>query len=294
MTVLINKEGGAANAAGDKLSGQVEAAFAKAGGNADVHMLAAGEMESAIKRAAKAKKRFAVAGGDGTIAAAAQILTGTKTELAILPLGTLNHFARDLGIPVKLEEAAKLAVHGKAAAIDVGDVNGTRFINNVSLGMYPFMVHRRDDVRERRGWPKWLATVPASWDAIARLRHHRLRLDLGEGTQPVTTALLFVGNNRYSLEPGSVGSRKSLTDGELAVYAVKRSSRIALLWFGMRALVGMVERAKDFAAIGACDAFTITSPESRIEIALDGEVRRIDLPAKFTTHPGGLMVVVPA
>jgi len=292
IAVLINREGGAAKAAGDKLGDQVMAAFEKAGGRAEVRMLKAKEMDKAIKRAAKEAPRFVIAGGDGTVAAAAQALTGTKTELAILPLGTLNHFAKDLGIPLKLEEAAELALNGKAATIDVGEVNGRRFINNVSVGLYPFMVRDRDDIRERLGWPKWLATVPASWEALSRLRHHRLRIDLGNDTQPVVTPLLFVGNNRYSLATGSVGSRESLTEGKLAVYAVTRSSRASLLWFGVRALIGLADRSKDFAAIGDSEAFTVASSGSQIEIALDGEVQRMKLPAKFTVHPGGLRVVV--
>jgi diacylglycerol kinase family enzyme len=156
------------------------------------------------------------------------------------------------------------------------------------------MVRDRDDIRERRGWPKWLATVPASWDALARLRHHRLKIDLGEGQQPVVTPLLFVGNNRYSLDTGSVGARESLTEGRLAVYAIARSNRMDLLWFGMRALAGRADRARDFAAIGDSAAFTVESPDVEIEIALDGEVQRIGLPAKFAVHPGGLQVVVPA
>ena len=293
MVVLINREGGAAKAAGEKLEDQVIAAFEKAGGTADVRMLAAEGMDKAIKRAAKEETRFVIAGGDGTVAAAAQVLTGSKIELAILPLGTLNHFAKDLGIPLKLEGAAALALHGKAEAIDVGEVNARRFINNASVGLYPFMVRDRDDIRERRGWPKWLATVPASWDALSRLRHHRLKIDLGDGKQPVVTPLLFIGNNRYSLEAGAVGARESLTEGKLAVYAIASSSRAGLLWFGMRALVGLADRARDFATIGVSAAFTVQSSDANIDIALDGEVQRIKLPAKFKVRPGGLQVVVP-
>jgi diacylglycerol kinase family enzyme len=294
LTVLINREGGAASAAGDKLSDQVGAAFEKAGGSADVQLLKADEIDRALTRAAKRGARFVVAGGDGTIAAAAQALAGRKTELAILPLGTLNHFAKDLGIPVELDDAAKLAVNGRAQGIDVGEVNERRFVNNVSVGLYPFMVRDRDDIRERRGWPKWLATVPAGWGALSRLRHHRLHIDLEDGKQPVVTPLLFVGNNRYSLDSGSVGSRASLREGKLAIYAVKRSSRAALLWFGARALIGLADHARDFAAVGESLAFTVAASGRRIEIALDGEVTQMQSPLAFRAFPGELRVVVPS
>lgn len=294
LPVLINGEGGAASKAGDKLPEQVTKAFAAAGSRVDIEILASDEIEHAIERAASSHRRIIVAGGDGTIAAVAQLLTGTDTELAILPLGTLNHFARDLGIPTDLKEAAKVAVSGTAKPVDVGEVNGIKFINNVSVGLYPFMVRNRDDIREHRGWPKWLAMVPASWDALSRLPRHRLRIDMGAGDEPIVTPLLFVGNNHYSLEGGSVGNRDSLTDGELSVYAVSRASRIALLWFGMRAMVGKADRERDFAALGDTATLTVRSSNDTLEVALDGEIRRLKLPLKFAIHPGGIQLVRPS
>lgn len=293
LPVLVNREGGAASKAGEELRDQISRAFSAAEGNVDVQILAAWQIGKAIENAAKEHKRIIVAGGDGTISTAAQLLTGTTTEVAILPLGTLNHFAQDLRIPSDLAEAAKLAIGGDTRPVDVGEVNGRRFINNASVGLYPFIVRNRDDIRERCGWPKWLATVPASWAALSRLRHHRLRIDMGRGEEPVITPLLFVGNNQYSLERGSVGCRDSLSDGKLSVYAVSRVGRFALFWLGARALIGKADRKQDFQTLGDTDAITVGSASRSLEIALDGEVRRLKLPLEFGTHPGGLNVVVP-
>lgn len=293
LPVLINREAGAAKNAGDKLPDQVSKAFAIAGGQADIQVPAARQMEKAIESAASKHKRIVVAGGDGTIAAAAQLLTGTRTELAILPLGTRNHFARDLGIPSDLAEAAKLAVGGTTRSVDVGEVNGRRFINNASVGLYSFMVRNRNNISERRGWPKWLAMVPAAWAALSRLRYHRLRIDMGPGEEPVITSLLFVGNNHYTLASGSIGRRHSLSDGKLSVYAVARAGRFALLWLGIRALIGRVDREQDFQTVGDTDALSVRSPDRSLEIALDGEVQRLKLPLEFGIHPGGISVVLP-
>lgn len=293
LAVIINREGGAASRAGDRLPQQVEQAFAQAGGAADVQLLAARDIDKAIEREAARHRRIVVAGGDGTIAAAAQLLTGGKTELAVLPLGTLNHLARDLAIPTDLAAAAQLAVQGTARPVDVGEVNGRRFINNASIGLYPFMVRNRDDIRERHGLPKWLASVPAAWDALSRLHNHRLRIDLGQGEQPVVTPLLFIGNNHYSLERGSVGCRESLTGGILSLYAVARASRAALVGFGLRAMLGLARRADDFDALGDGRKLAVHSSGTSIEMALDGEVQRMSLPLNFTIHAGGLQVVVP-
>lgn len=254
-------------------------------------MLAARQMEKAIASEAAKHKRIIVAGGDGTIAMAAQLLAGTSTELAILPLGTPNHFARDLGIPSALADAAKLAIGGHARSVDIGEVNGRRFINNASIGLYPIMVRNRDDIRERRGWPKWLAMVPASWTALSRLRHHHLLIDMGCGEETVVTSLLFGGNNHYSLASGSIGCRDSLTDGKLSIFAVSRAGRLALLWFGARALIGIADHKQDFRTLGDTEALSVRSPDRSLEMALDGEVRRLTLPLKFKILPGSLNVV---
>lgn len=293
LRVLVNREGGAAAKAGDGLRELLEVAFAAADTPIDLALLPARAMAAEIKSAIASEQRIVVAGGDGTIACAAQVLAGSKVELALLPLGTLNHFARDLGVPTNLEGAAALAAHGAAAAIDLGNVNGRRFINNVSIGLYPLMVRERDAVRERRGWPKWLATVPAFWAALSRLPHHRLRIDMGDGATPLVTPLLFVGNNLYSLETGTVGSRETLQDGRLAVYAVAHRSRTALLWFATRALIGHADRRVDFVMLGDCQTIDVATRGGSIEIALDGEVERLSSPLSFVIEPGALQVVVP-
>lgn len=136
--------------------------------------------------------------------------------------------------------------------------------------------------------------VPASWAALSRLRHHRLRIDMGRGEQPVITPLLFVGNNHYSLASGSIGSRDSLSGGKLSVYAVARAGRLALLWLGIRVLIGMVHHERDFQTLGDTVALSVHSPDRVLEIALDGEVQRLKLPLEFGMHPGGLSVVISA
>lgn len=293
LPVFVNREGGWAAAQGDAAHAKIAAAFAGAGAQADIAMLAPDAIADAVARAARAHARIVVAGGDGTIACAAQAMIGATCELALLPLGTLNHLARDLGIPADLEGAAALAAQGAAAAIDIGTVNGRRFVNNVSIGLYPFMVRERDAVRRLHGWPKWLASIPASWQALARFRHHRLRIDLGTGEQPLLTPLLFVGNNHYSLDAGSVGSRASLRDGRLAVYAVARRSRGALIWFALRALAGRVDPVRDFVALDDVAAFRITAHGGSIEVAMDGETERLESPLDFAIEPGALRVVTP-
>jgi diacylglycerol kinase family enzyme len=294
LLVLVNREGGAAAKAGEGLRDTIAAAFAAAGTGAEIHLLASGEMADAVKDAASEARRIAVAGGDGTMACAAQALRGHDTELALLPLGTLNHLARDLSIPAQLEAAAHLAAHGQAIAIDVGNVNGQRFVNNASIGIYSDMVRERDAVRARRHWPKWLATLPAAWATLERLAPKRLHVDLGHGGKSLRTPLLFIGNGIYSLEQGEVGCRSTLQDGKLGIYAVAHRSRASLLWFAARTIVGRADPRADFVMMGESDRLEVDAHGRHVEIAMDGEVRRMTTPLRFTVERAALKVVAGA
>ena len=292
LQVTVNKTGGTAAKMGDALVGELEKAFTQAGTTADVTALDGEQIPEAIEAAARSG-RVIVAGGDGTAAGAAQILAGSDTELGLLPLGTLNHLARDLGIPTDLGEAAKVAVNGQPVAIDVSEVNGQVFVNNASIGLYPLMVRKREGLRRAKGWPKWLSTLPAAFAVLERLPHHRLRLDWGKGERRIVTPLLFVGNNVYSLDRGEVGKRGTLTDGKLSIYAVTHRRRAALIWFALRALVGRAERSLDFETLGECETLTVSSSGGSIEIALDGELKRMDSPLEFRIRAGALRVLTP-
>jgi len=292
LHVIVNRNGGAAAKMGDMVAGVLEKAFAQAGATVRVAALDGKQIPEAIKAVARSG-RVIVAGGDGTAAGAAQILAGSDTELGLLPLGTLNHLARDIGIPVDLGEAAEVAANGQPVAIDVGEVNGQVFVNNASIGLYPLMVRKREGLRRAKGWPKWLSTLPAAFAALERLPHHRLRLDWGRGERAIVTPLLFVGNNVYSLDRGEVGKRNTLTDGKLSLYAVARRRRAALIWFAMRVLVGRAERSLDFETLGECETLTVSSSSGSIEIALDGELRRMDSPLEFHIRAGALTVIAP-
>ena len=160
-----------------------------------------------------------VGGGDGTIGAAASALVGTETRLGILPLGTLNHFARDLGIPTDLAEAAQADRRGQAERrVDVAEMNGRIFINNSAIGLYPLMVVDRDLQRKRLGRSKRLAMLVASLRTLARFNHQRLTLTVNDEKARVDTPLLFVGNNDYRIDIGAPASAKASTTASCACW----------------------------------------------------------------------------
>jgi diacylglycerol kinase family enzyme len=289
--VVVNRGGGAAFRAGDALVDQIEAAFKAAGLDADVHVVDGSDLTTTIKHLAKIGE-VAIGGGDGTQGCAAAILSKAGATHGVLPLGTRNNLARQLGIPLDLEGAVNVIAAGHTKAIDLSDVNGQTFINNASIGLYPRMVEIREGAQEL-GLPKWLAKVPAAWTVLKNLTHRRYRLILDDAAQPVVTPLLFVGNNVYSLDPGKVGTRDALDDGKLSVFAVAKSTRLGLVGFALRTLIGKSNAERDFAAIGTCKALTVNTGRRHISIALDGEVMKLATPLNFTVRPGALSVFVP-
>lgn len=257
-----------------------------------VAAVACKDIEGRVKAAAKAGA-VVVGGGDGTLGSAAAIVARTGATLGILPLGTRNHLARQLGIPMDLPGAAKVIADGLKRKIDLSSVNDHVFVNNASIGMYPAMVRMRDDLQKSHGLPKWIANIPAGWQTLGNLRHHRLRLTMDGAAKPIRTPLLFVGNNVYSLDIGKVGQRDALDDGKLSVFAVSPNSRAGLIGFGLRALIGRSDSERDFAALGVCQTLELASHSKTIEVAVDGEIMRLRTPLKFAVKPNALEVFAP-
>jgi diacylglycerol kinase family enzyme len=135
-------------------------------------------------------------GGDGTVNAVAGSLAGTDGVLGVLPMGTLNHFAKDAGIPLDLEAAVRNLFTGQVTKVDVGEVNGRVFVNNSGVGFYPHFVRQREE-QERRGHVKRVAFVLALRALLRRYLRLRMRVHLGrEEALEQVTPFLFVGNNR--------------------------------------------------------------------------------------------------
>lgn len=297
IPVFVNAGGGAAKAKGDALREELIAAFAEVGATIDLQLLEGDCLQQAI--AARAGVPLVVVGGgDGTLGCAAQAILDhsggeDRATLGILPLGTLNHFAKELGIPASLKEAAAVIVAGRSRRVDLGRVNGRVFLNNASIGLYPLMVRERE-AKQERGLPKWLAAVPAAREALRKLPTLRLRLDLPDGAREVATPMLFVGNNRYSLELGKVGARASLTEGVMSVFAVSKRSRMGLVGFALRVLLGQADSARDFDEVVETSRFSVDDGGSDRQIGIDGEVAELDMPLEFEILPRALAVVVPS
>ncbi|MEP6922305.1 MAG: diacylglycerol kinase family protein [bacterium] len=250
------------------------------------------EIKELAHRAVKSDAQIiAAGGGDGTINAVAAILMGTDKVLGVLPLGTLNHFAKDLQIPIELEDAARTMISGQAMRVDVGAVNDRMFLNNSSLGLYPNIVRERQK-QQKLGWGKWPAFV---WAGIAVLRrypflHVRLSVDGKEFGR--RTPFVFIGNNEYEMESLHVGSRSCLNAGKLSLYITNRTGRLGLIRLALRALFGGLTQEKDFLALGAKEVWIETRHKS-LRVAMDGEVTVMVPPLHYHVRPLALTVMVP-
>jgi YegS/Rv2252/BmrU family lipid kinase len=292
ITVLLNRGGGAV-AADAEIATKVEAALSAAGVRAKVELIDGGECE--VRSRAIAERGDAlliVGGGDGTISAAASALVGTDTRLGILPLGTLNHFSRDLGIPADLGEAAKLLASGAERRVDVAEMNGRIFINNSAIGLYPLMVVDRDLQQRRLGRSKRLAMIVASIRTLARFNHQRLTLTVNDEKGRVDTPLLFVGNNDYRIDIGGPGQRESLDDGELCVLVMRKKTRLGLIGASVRALLNR-SRRDDMVRLDDVQRLRVESRRSHVTVSLDGEVVSAASPLDYRIRKQALTVIAP-
>ncbi|HEY6049535.1 MAG TPA: diacylglycerol kinase family protein [Sphingomicrobium sp.] len=292
-SVLLNRDGGTL-AADPTLAEKAGEALKAAGLEVEVELLSGGDC--AVRSRAIAERGdplLIVGGGDGTVSAAASALIGTETALGILPLGTLNHFARDLGLPTDVEEAARVIAQGHERRVDVGEMNERIFINNSAIGLYPLMVINRDLQRMRVGRSKWLAMVIASVRTLWRFGHHRLTLTVNEEqTGRVDTPLLFVGNNAYRTDLAAAGQRDSLERGELSVYVMRKKTRRGFIAASVRALLNRA-RPDDLVQIENVERLRVASYRSQIAVSLDGEVVRAEPPVEYRIRKRALRVIAP-
>jgi diacylglycerol kinase family enzyme len=298
VVVLMNSGAGAFS---QSLAADVELtlarAFASLGVAADIRFVGGEGLHHATKRALAAARRgeadaIVVGGGDGSVRAVASLLAGTGVPLGIIPLGTRNHFAKDLGVPLAVEEAAATIAAGRMRVVDLAEVNGETFINNSSIGIYPYMVIDRERRRAQHKLAKWKAMVPAFFRMLRHFPRRRLRISAEGFARPYRTPCLFVGNNEYGMELFTFGRRRRLDTGKLWFYVVKPRSPWEFFLMVCRLCFGHLDQARDLDTFQLAEA-EITAKTSRLPVALDGEVRIMHTPLRYRSRPGALRVIFP-
>ena len=290
IRVLINAGGGTVKAAGvDKQTALIVASFARHGIAARVEAVKGGKLVAAVK---SGRGPVVVGGGDGSIACAAGVLAGTRRTLGVLPLGTLNHFAKDLGVP-DLDKAVDAIAAGRVRRVDVGEVCGRVFINNSSIGFYPRMVAERTREQRASGLPKWPAMALAAARTLRRFPRHRLSIAVEGRDTPCVTPCLFIGNNSYGVAGLDIGKRARLDGGGLFLVVVSGTRLWSLAAISIRAAFGRIEEARDIDVLRDVPRLSIDSHAASLEVSLDGEVTRMSPPLDYRIRPKALAVFAP-
>ena len=278
LPVLINRASAAAAALGGRLEAAVREAFVATGREIDLDILDGGAgLHDAIRRHSSAPV-IAVGGGDGTIGAAANAVVGTRTAIAVLPLGHCNYLARQIGLPLDLPVAAEVAATGERRRMSLGRAGTRVFINNAALGM-------PDLAGATSGWRAALRILRS-----AQARNYSLAVD-GE-TQTVRTPMLVVGNNRPLHQPGRRIERDVVLDDDLSLCAAALPSPLHSLWLATKVLFGVPAPESEVAVLSPARSIIIQG-SGEVAVAVDGEPHRMSLPLQIATLPAALGVVAP-
>jgi diacylglycerol kinase family enzyme len=293
IAVILN--GNAGSGHNDQAAADLRAKFAAHGLDAQVTLASGGdEMVAAARAALAGRMRIVVAGGgDGTINAVASVMADSGVAFGVLPLGTLNHFAKDLGIPLDLDQAIRNVAEGKAREVDVGEVNDSIFLNNSSLGLYPDIVREREKQQRRLGRGKWPAALWATVAALRRYPFLNIMLNVDGKQHARRTPFVFIGNNEYSMQGFSIGARERLDGGMLSLYVAQRPGRLGLLRFAWRALWGRLAQERDFDVL-ALEQLEIATHHKRLHVATDGEVNLMTTPLRYRIRRRALTVIAPS
>jgi diacylglycerol kinase family enzyme len=259
----------------------------------EVHAVEPDQIASAIRDVVDAgAKRILVSGGDGTIAMAATELLNGDTELAILPGGTLNHFARDLGVSTDAAEALELAASGDCRGVDVGVVNGHVFLNTSSVGAYVRFVRVRERLERRFGYR--MASFLAALRILFQLRRFAVELEVDGEPRIYRTPLVFIGVGERELQLPTLGNRVSEGRRGLHVMVVNGRSGARLLAL---ALAAVSRGVKAVARTPELDSFLVERCRITLRrptaVAIDGELAAMHETLQYELRRDALHVVCP-
>jgi diacylglycerol kinase family enzyme len=234
---------------------------------------------------------FVAAGGDGTINSVIQALVNTDAVLGVIPVGTFNHFARDLGMPLDWRNALDVAISGTTRQVDAARVNERFFVNNVSMGLYPELVARREE--KGRDYSRWKARAYAVIATLQKYPHVSVTVETEHHSEVIRTHVLMVSNNSYDLSRiGIQAPRSTLEEGRLTIYWLPHLRRLELMRFVAHFLAGRVRETPGFRSFRTMRA-KMQSPRPRLQLGIDGEVFIMDTPLIITIVPKSLLVRVP-
>jgi diacylglycerol kinase family enzyme len=276
------------------LTERLTQALAGTGNDASVEIVEPVDLNAAIARAlSDAPDAIVVGGGDGTIRSAATLLKGSETALGILPLGTLNRLARDLGIPLDIEQAATALANASVRHIDMAELNGRPFLCNSLIGLPPIYSRQR---QRQRGQPL-LPRIRGYASVLRHIARSRRKLtivvDDGLERRKVRALSIAISNNVYADAAGLMLKRPALDQGQLGVYVSRHENGFGMAMAFVRAMLGRWKSDPNLEA-SVAQKLQISSRKPALRVSSDGEVEIIETPLRYRTLPKSLKVLAPA
>lgn len=258
----------------------------------DLKLVEGADIKAAFEAAMKNNDAVLVGGGDGTVSTAAAVFAGQKTALGILPLGTMNLFARALGIPLKLDDAVEALVSGAKQHIDIGEVNGQIFVHHVTLGLHPRIVAGRERQSYGSRLGKKLAGLKIWWRLVRRAPRLHLSLSVDSERLKLKTASLIITNNPLIEKLGGLPHSEVPDQGKLAVYAAQTRDWKELLAMSAQASLGKWESNSKLDFLEG-KSITITARRKKLRVSIDGELAYLQTPLRAKIIPNALCVLCP-
>jgi diacylglycerol kinase family enzyme len=235
-----------------------------------------------------------VLGGDGTVLAVVEALEGAQVPLAILPQGTMNWLARDLGLPPEPEQALAALMNPTQRQIDIGQVNGHPFLCACMVGVAALLARYREQRRQQSRWRRWPALFVKALRLWGRYPHLRLNLVAEGKSQRLRSRTLVVVNNRLEPALRLLPARPHLDEGVLALYAMRRATLKRLRLLLARLITGAWSM-EDVLLSETGKTLCVELPGiTRLPVLLDGEIRRLNTPLNFNIKARAIPVLVPA
>jgi diacylglycerol kinase family enzyme len=291
IAVIINSAAGTGDS--DDISSRIKEAFNRKNVEADLFELYGENIKSELASVTESGyDAIAAAGGDGTLNSVINMTIDSSLPFGIIPMGTLNHFAKDAGIPLEMEDAVDVIVNQHISAVDIAEVNGHYFLNNSSVGFYPKMVKHRDKEMKTLGYGKWYAMFRALLNIFSRYPLITLRIKTEDHFNEIKTPFIFIGNNIYTFDLFNLGKRERIDQGELSLYYPKTSGRFSIVRFAFMALINKLDSTEDFFNSHYSE-ISVISRRRTLEVSVDGEVIHIDPPLEYKIHPHKLKLLLP-
>ena len=292
---VLNRDGGTLRTVDlDAFSSRMTETLEQAGHSISVESVAGHDIKAALARAATSRADIVLAGGgDGTISAAAGALMGNRKALAILPAGTMNLFARGLGIPQSLDAAVQSFAHGEVKPIDIASANGRPFVHQFSVGMHARMVGVRDKMEFASRLGKMRASIRAALATM--LDPQPLKVSLTIGDAEILTRATLIGTTNNLFGEGHLPYAEQPDGGVLGIYVTVASERGQLLRFFLNVARG---RWRDNPHVeiheGEKVVVKILSPAGRRKCVIDGELLPLAPETTIEIHKKALNVLVPS